>query len=67
MFVRFKLVCGAEANEVWVNPKSVRMVLQETKEGTRITGVGSNGFVIVKGDVQTTLSALQDAVVAPQG
>ena len=65
MFVRFNLVCGANANEIWVNPKSVRMVLEETKEGTRITGVGANGFVIVKGDVQSTLSALQDAVVVP--
>ena len=65
MFVKFDLVCGANANEIWVNPKSVRMVLEESKEGTRITGVGANGFVIVKGNVQTTLPALQDAVVAP--
>ncbi len=65
MFVKFDLVCGANANEIWVNPKSVRMVLEESKEGTRITGVGANGFVIVKGNVQTTLTALQDAVVAP--
>ena len=66
MFVKFKLAYGAHGNEVWVNPRSVRMVLEETKEGTRITGVGANGFVIVKGDVQSTLSALQDAVVVPQ-
>jgi len=65
MFVKFDLVCGANANEIWVNPKSVRMVFEESKEGTRITGVGANGFVIVKGNVQTTLTALQDAVVAP--
>tara|TARA_R100001510_G_scaffold51923_1_gene52184 strand:+ start:420 stop:617 length:198 start_codon:yes stop_codon:yes gene_type:complete len=65
MFARFNLVAGAYTNEIWVNPRSVRMVLEETKEGTRITGVGVNGFVIVKGDVQTTLSTLQNAVVAP--
>ena len=66
MFVKFKKAMGMDTSDIWVNPRSVRMVLEETKEGTRITGVGANGFVIVKGDVQSTLSALQDAVVVPQ-
>ena len=66
MFVKFKKAMGMDTDDVWINPRSVRMVLVETKEGTRITGVGPNGYVVVKGDIQSTLSALQDAMSTSQ-